>query len=208
MFWKLRWKEETANNFFSEWQKEKEGFPWDNVLSGSCMIVSAWSFCVRLVIALRRVSLVWVSVPLLQLNLPCHYCSGAACLPAALSLDGRCEAASSVSSQGWLKCGRAWGAEFHDSNKACFICMYMKQGTWRRPLSLSQLPNAMIINNLLHIINILCMRWNKCCVSIWRVSGGLMIPGCFVSCLIKVICQKKTKKQLTCDFKIWLILLV
>ena len=98
-----------------------EGFPRGNMLAGSRVIVSAWSSRIRLVTALRRVSLVWVSVPLLQLNLPCHYCSRAACLPAclpaALSLDGRCEAASSVSSQGWLKCGQVSEAECHDSSK-------------------------------------------------------------------------------------------
>lgn len=54
-------------------------------LIGSWMIVSAWCSC--LVTALCRVSLVWVSVPLLQLNLPYHCSSGAelSCLAAALS---------------------------------------------------------------------------------------------------------------------------
>ena len=119
---------------------ERGEFPWGNMFS---VIVSAWSSCIHLVTALRRVSLVWVSEPLLQLNLPCHYCSRAARLPAALSLDGRCEAASSVSSQGWLKCGRASEAECHHSSKgdvcvvqhskACFIWMEKERGTWKRP---------------------------------------------------------------------------
>lgn len=89
----LRWKDKRANNFFLSERYRGGGWgggvgwggrPWANVLSGSCVIVSAWSSCIRLVTALRRVSLVWASAPLLQLNLPCHYCSRAACLPACL----------------------------------------------------------------------------------------------------------------------------
>lgn len=110
---------------------ERAGFLLGNMLSGSSVIVSARSSCILLVPVLRRVSLVWVWVPLLQLNLPCHYYSRAACLPAclpaALSLDSRCKAASSVSSQGWLKCGRLLEEQCHDSGRGdvCFM-QYIK----------------------------------------------------------------------------------
>lgn len=75
---------EKKQTTFPPWMVGRGRFPWGNMLSGSCVIVSAWCSCIRLVTALRRVSLVCVSVPLLQLNLPCHYCSRAACLPACL----------------------------------------------------------------------------------------------------------------------------
>lgn len=57
--------------------------------SGSWMIVSA---CIHLVTALCRVSLVWVSAPLLQLNLPYHCSSKAACriVPVRMMRTLRC----------------------------------------------------------------------------------------------------------------------
>lgn len=60
-------------------QKWDERDGGGGVHSVSWMIVSARCSC--LVTALCRVSLVWVSVPLLQLNLPYHCGSGAAWLP-------------------------------------------------------------------------------------------------------------------------------
>lgn len=104
-------------------------------MEGSLRVVgSASSSCVGLVTALLTPSLVWVSVPLLQPNLPWRRCSAAArppaCLPAALSLYGRREAAGSLSSRGRLECGQASEAERHDSSEgdACVcVCVVAKQ---------------------------------------------------------------------------------
>lgn len=63
---------------------ERGGFPPGNMPLCSYVIVSGWSCSMCSLTAQCRVSLVWVSVPLLQLNLPCHYYSRAACLPACL----------------------------------------------------------------------------------------------------------------------------
>ena len=88
--------------YFSEWRRKREierergggggGGGGGGVHEAICSLVAVWSllpdppahaWSLRCV-----VSLVWVSVPLLQPNLPCHYCSRAACLPACRIVPG------------------------------------------------------------------------------------------------------------------------
>lgn len=122
----------------------------ERTVSGSCVVVSAWSSCIRLVTALRRVSLVWMSVPLLQLNLPCHYCSRAACLP-------HCPWMADVRLPALFPPKDDWNVGEHQKlnviiqskgkrvferstlGESCFMWIYIEQGTHRRGLWLSLL---------------------------------------------------------------------
>lgn len=68
--WEKKKKKSTPCLDFSEWwRKQQRDFSSSS---------SSFS-CIRLSTALRTVSLVWMSVPLLQQDLPCLYSSRAAC---------------------------------------------------------------------------------------------------------------------------------
>lgn len=95
------------------WGESWEAF--SSMHSGSWMIVSA---CIRLVTALCRASLVWMSAPLLQLNLPYHSSSKAACLPHCPCTDDVSSSSSNliITSQGMFakECG-AGKITLHDA---------------------------------------------------------------------------------------------